>query len=312
MPLTPRGDHNPDPTASVRSRRAGVSAESVPSASAQDWTKPVYEKSDGEKEMLREIIQSNQRLQVFFGHLQPSAVDDVIMAMYPKTVPAGSDVIVQGDVGDACYIVSEGSLEVFVKRDPSESGKGGKVMDLGPGSLFGELALLYNAPRAATVSCTTEVKLWGLDSDSFRMMLRTADAASPKENEDFVEACPAFAILNRYEKSELASKLQRDLFDADEVICDEGDEAEGAFILEDGVAVALDEDGKELYRYSDSGCIFGEVALLNGDLKRTATLKAAGQGCSVFVVDVDTFNTLLRPLHAELQSKASKYVYRPV
>ncbi|KAF4668050.1 zinc finger, C2HC-type containing [Perkinsus chesapeaki] len=291
MPLTPREQGNTDLAAAGRSRRAGVSAESVPTATVESWTKPVFDKNDSDKELLKDIINNNQRLQVFFGHLQPEAVDDVIMAMYPKVVPAGTDVIAQGDVGDACYIVSEGSLEVFVKRDPSEAGKGGKVMDLGPGSLFGELALLYNAPRAATVTSTSEVKLWGLDSDSFRMMLRTADAISPKENEDFVESCSAFSILNRYEKSELAGKLQRDLFDADEIICDEGDDAECLYILEDGVAAAFDKDGKELRRYTEAGSIFGEVALLNGDLKRTSTLKAMGQGCTVFTLDGETFDT---------------------
>ncbi|KAF4673585.1 hypothetical protein FOL47_010392 [Perkinsus chesapeaki] len=233
----------PKDLGSVKRRRSGVSAPQVTQYEAEHWEKPVFDKTPEEKDTIAKMIQDNPKLQVLFGHLQPDAVTDIIMAMYPKSVETGTDVIKQGDDGDAFYIVAEGSLHVHVRRPgEAESTKGAKVLELGPGSLFGELALLYNAPRAATVTAVKDSKLWALDAESFRLMLRTAQAVEPKENEEFVHSCEAFAKLNRFERAELSTALERDLFDAEEVFAQEGETADRMFILEDGEAVAFDKD----------------------------------------------------------------------
>ncbi|KAF4669349.1 hypothetical protein FOZ61_004383 [Perkinsus olseni] len=300
----------------VRDRRAGVSAPQVSQYEAEHWEKPVFDKTQEEKNMIAKMIEENSKLQVLFGHLQPAALSDVIMAMYPKSVEAGTDVIEQGDVGDAFYIVAEGELHVHVRRPgEDESSKGAKVLELGPGSLFGELALLYNAPRAATVTAVSDSKvdgLWGLDADSFRLMLRTAEAIEPKENEDFVNNCEAFAKLNRFERAELAAVLDRELFDGDEVFARKGDVADRMFILEDGAAIAFDEDLNELARLSNPGSIMGEVGLLAADGKRRASLKAAGEGCSVFTLDKDSFDRMLKPLHDDMREVAMRYSKDPL
>ncbi|KAF4697362.1 hypothetical protein FOZ60_007447 [Perkinsus olseni] len=292
----------------VRDRRAGVSAPQVSQYEAEHWEKPVFDKTQEEKDMIAKMIEENSKLQVLFGHLQPAALSDVIMAMYPKSVEAGTDVIKQGDVGDAFYIVAEGELHVHVRRPgEDESSKGAKVLELGPGSLFGELALLYNAPRAATVTAVSDSKLWGLDADSFRLMLRTAEAVEPKENEDFVNNCEAF------ERAELAAVLERELFDGDEVFARKGDVADRMFILEDGAAIAFDEDLNELARLSNPGSIMGEVGLLAADGKRRASLKAAGEGCSVFTLDKDfSFDRMLKPLHDDMREAAMRYSKDPL
>ncbi|KAF4679233.1 hypothetical protein FOZ63_014465, partial [Perkinsus olseni] len=157
---------------------------------------PVHEKDDSTKDMLRDIIRTNERLQVLFGHLDESETTDVIMAMYPGSFSPGDTIIKQGDEGDAFWIVESGQYEIFVYRPaegtaekPTPDGSpplGDKVLSCTKGACFGELALMYNAPRAATVKCKEAGKAWGLDRESFQMMVTTAESTKKKKYEEFL------------------------------------------------------------------------------------------------------------------------------
>jgi CRP-like cAMP-binding protein len=73
--------------------------------------------------------------------------------------PAGTEIVREGDAGDRFYIVSSGRLEV--------STAGGPLRSLGPGDWFGEIALLRDVPRTATVAAASDVTLFSLERDEF-------------------------------------------------------------------------------------------------------------------------------------------------
>src|SRR5262249_38055091 len=79
--------------------------------------------------------------------------------LQPVEVTAGEDVIVQGEIGDRFYLIDEGQVEVF------EDGVFRR--NEGPGEGFGEIALLHDVPRTATVRATQDTRLLALDSDQF-------------------------------------------------------------------------------------------------------------------------------------------------
>jgi MFS family permease len=81
------------------------------------------------------------------------------------SVPAGHDVVVQGEPGDRYYVVDQGTLAVFVD--------GRFVVTLAEGEAFGEIALLHHRPRTATVTARTDARLWSLDGTVFVAALRT-------------------------------------------------------------------------------------------------------------------------------------------
>jgi hypothetical protein len=89
---------------------------------------------------------------------------------------AGETIIQQGDSGDCFYLLQEGTVEVFVRR--GRNGEESLTHTYGPGSTFGELSLLYNAPRAATCRAKTQCVLWSLDRLSFRVSLSSLCSTS--------------------------------------------------------------------------------------------------------------------------------------
>ena len=75
-----------------------------------------------------------------------------------------------GEQGSEFYIVETGYLDIFVNK--GSDGIGNKVgMQLGPESSFGELALMYNTPRAASIKANTECILWTIQRAVYRSVL---------------------------------------------------------------------------------------------------------------------------------------------
>ena len=92
----------------------------------------------------------------------------------------GDKIIVQGDViAERFFLLESGQCDIFVKKG---SGNPIKVHTVLPGGFFGELALLYNAPRAATVVSVGESKLWALDRGTFKNCMARASKAEAEGN----------------------------------------------------------------------------------------------------------------------------------
>ena len=105
-----------------------------------------------------------------FAPLPTPMLERLARNLIPIHVPDGSVVITQGDVGDRFYSIVEGAVEVL------EGGR--RVKTLGPGGSFGEIALIRDVPRTATVVATTESKLLALDRDEFLRAITGHEAAS--------------------------------------------------------------------------------------------------------------------------------------
>lgn len=83
----------------------------------------------------------------------------VINAMEEKKFDAGQTVITEGEAGSVLFVVDEGQLDCKKTLNPTDS-EPTYLKTYQPGDAFGELALLYNAPRAATIVSKTESTLW--------------------------------------------------------------------------------------------------------------------------------------------------------
>ncbi|KAI5300659.1 hypothetical protein KEM55_005915 [Ascosphaera atra] len=297
--VTDQPEHYPPPY--VLGRRTSVSAESMNPAtcSADSWAPPHHPKTPEQLARLEKSIASN----ILFRNLDEEQMRTVLDALVEKPIPAkGIKIIAQGDVGDFFYVIESGLFDVYKHQSGSvQSGKGGlgqKVATLKEGEFFGELALMYNAPRSASVvSADAKSTLWALDRVTFRRILMDSAFQRRRMYEAFLEEVPILEPLKSYERSKVADALRTVKFNPGETIINEGEPGDRFYLLEAGTANAyksvLPEEEQPVMRYR-RGDYFGELALLE-DRPRQATVIAESE-VKVAMLDRDGFQRLLGPV----------------
>ena len=98
-----------------------------------------------------------------FELLPPPALEGLAHALTPVGYAAGTEIVVEGDAGDVMYAIAEGSVDIVAS--------GSFVTTLGRGDAFGEIALLYDVPRTATVRARSDVELYALEREAFLVAL---------------------------------------------------------------------------------------------------------------------------------------------
>lgn len=276
-------------------RRISVSAESLAPAGVDDqsWKAPQYPKTQDQLSRLREAVAHN----FLFSHLDDDQSAQVLGALQERKVPAKDvRVIVQGDAGDYFYVVESGSFDIYVSKtgkvEQGTEGMGSKVASSGPGTSFGELALMYNAPRAATVVSTEPSILWQLDRVTFRRILMDSAFQRRRMYESFLESVSLFSSLTPYERSKIADALETHKYPAGSAIIREGDVGDKFYILESGEAEAIKrgQENRPLKQYK-VGDYFGELALLD-DKPRAASVLSKTE-VKVATLGKDGFQRLL-------------------
>ena len=286
-------------------RRTSVSAESLTPSHGDEsnWKPPFHPKSTDQLARLRVSVSNN----FLFKDLDDDSAALVLGALNEKPIPAKDiKVITQGDAGDYFYVVERGSFDVYVNQsgtvEPGPNGMGNKVNSIGPGGSFGELALMYNAPRAATVVSTeSNSTLWSLDRVTFRRILMDSAYGKRRMYEKFLEEVPLLSELTLYERSKIADALETAKFAPGTTIIQEGEPGEAFFFLEQGEADAYKSDvggGTEVVKKYKKGDYFGELALLD-DKPRAASVVASKDGeVKVAYLGKQGFQRLLGPVEA--------------
>jgi cAMP-dependent protein kinase regulator len=279
-------------------RRVSVSAESMnpTSASHDSWTAPYHQKTHDQIARLKTAVSGN----FLFSHLDDEQTSQVLGALVEKPIPAKDiKVITQGDVGDYFYVVEKGAFDVYVNStgslQPGPEGMGSKVATVQPGGSFGELALMYNAPRAATVISTeSDSCLWALDRVTFRRILMDSTFQRRRMYEHFLAEVPLLSTLNPYERSKIADALDTQKYPPGTTIIKEGEPGEAFFILESGEANVFKQGVDKPVKEYKKGDYFGELALLN-DAPRAASVVSKTE-VKVATLGKDGFQRLLGPV----------------
>ncbi|HJZ35831.1 MAG TPA: Crp/Fnr family transcriptional regulator [Solirubrobacterales bacterium] len=103
-----------------------------------------------------------------FADLEEGELERFSQVAVPRSFPAATRVFHEGDSSDACYIVSEGSFRVT--REHSD-GRAITLATLGPGEIFGELAMLDGDRRSASAESITDGTLLALPANDVRNLL---------------------------------------------------------------------------------------------------------------------------------------------
>ncbi|XP_014862179.1 PREDICTED: cAMP-dependent protein kinase type II-alpha regulatory subunit-like [Poecilia mexicana] len=292
-----------------RSRRVAVCAEAYdPDDDADDNTEPqvVHPKTEAQRQRLQDACKDI----LLFKTLEKEQFSEVLDAMFEVLVKPQDHIIDQGDDGDNFYVIDKGVYDIFVAKDGVNVCVG-KYNNKGS---FGELALMYNTPRAATIVATEEGALWGLDRATFHRLIVKNNAKKRRTYEAFIECVPLLNCLELSERMKIVDVLGvRTFSDGDRIIA-QGDKADCFYIVESGEVKILiktktkagkqDNTEVEVARCS-RGQYFGELALVTNK-PRAASVYAVGE-TKCLVIDVQAFERLLGPCMDIMKRNISQY-----
>jgi cAMP-dependent protein kinase regulator len=244
-----------------------------------------------------------------FGNLDPKDLEVVINAMEEKVFEKGENIITQGEKGDCLYFVEEGKLYCYKKIASEQSPK--LVKEYGPGDAFGELALLYNAPRAATITAESDkVITWVLDRETFNHIVKEAAQKKREKYENFLKKVEILSSIEPYELMQISDALKTATFKKGDYIIKEGEMGDVFYILEEGTCEATKtlEPGKPdtIIKEYSVGDYFGERALIKGE-PRAANIIASSETVKVISLDRISFKRLLGPIEDILKRNIDKY-----
>ncbi|KAG7381784.1 cGMP-dependent protein kinase 1 [Phytophthora pseudosyringae] len=292
-------------------RRVEVSAEVMPSRKIMSTKeRVVYPKGESSRQFLLKVLQSN----VLFKGQSHGEIRDCLDAFFPMRVEPGHLVIKQGAQGDNFYAVESGQLEILVSMGGAPPIRYGF---LGPGLGFGELALLYNMPRAATIRAVTEVELWALERNTFREILASHKLNRLNRTLEVLEKIAILSKLTASEMQQVAAAMDWEDFEENAAIVRQGEVGEKFYIINKGEIVVTQLDtntGEEnIIRRLKAGDHFGEMALFKDEM-RSATCTAVTRVQCVtlerahFIAMLGTLQELMdrEPAHLETKDLAHR------
>jgi len=297
------------PTVKARSQRGAVS-----SGIATDLTgfKPSkVDKSIEEREKILGILKANN----FFSQITDEQREIMADAMKSCESKNGDEIIKQGDAGDLFYILDSGIADVWVAKGDAAAAKV-FTYEEGSNAAFGELALLYNAPRAATVKANGAVKLWSLDQKTFKYTMQQNTTTTRKNNVNWLKQVPLLSDLSVVELNKVADALRPVTFEKGTKIITQGDKGNDFYILKAGICSCTvnqqpgsesktgNENGIEVLRVPEGG-YFGEIALLTGQPRKANVI--AMEDCETLVLDRATFKRVMGPLESILERNMDNY-----
>jgi len=259
-------------------------------------------KTEQETEWLLDCIHDN----LLFENLNQEQQRVLVKFMYRQDVKKGDDLIKQGEEGKTFYVVETGEFDITVTGV-------GKVESLKKGSCTGELALMYNAPRAATVTALSDAKVWVMERQTFRKALMDHNKTQTHKNIEFLKRVELLQPLLSSELALVDQALVEKKFEKGEALFKQGDIGENFFILKNGAChgTIKDEEGniKEEFDYK-SGDFFGERALQTKE-PRAATIVSSADDTMCLVLPEKEFRELLGPLEDIMNRNIEEYA-KPV
>lgn len=239
--------------------------------------------------------------------LNEREIAEMINIMTQTTIQPGQNIITQGSPGRCFYILESGVCEVLINNK--------RIGWYKNGDAFGELALLYNCPRAATIRSVDVCILWSVDRTMFRKIIATTSAEAQNTRYNFLKNVELFKALNNDQLHLVASALRLHSFENGEYILRQGEKGNTFYIIIEGQVsctargTGADDNEKQLM-ILDPGSYFGEMALMLNEPRQANCIAISDVKC--YAMDQKQFTTLLGPLHALIDRQMRIRVLRSV
>ena len=238
----------------VAKRRAAImgdaSAGMDSNLSLEEMKEAAKKKTDVQYSRVHDALKGSD---VFKG-VDPQRLADAVALTVDKVCASGEVVITQGEEGEHLYIVETGEYTVHLQQAGPQP-----VSTITAGAVFGDIAILYNCPRAATIKCSSAGTLWSLERRMFQLIMRSTKNAVSLASKVLNEI-PLLSGLTDDQREALASELEEMEVDGGEQIATQGQVADTFFIIQKGVVVMQRDDGAGVEELR-APSYFGDYAL---------------------------------------------------
>ncbi len=243
-----------------------------------------------------------------FKNLEDKEMNVVIDGMEAKTFQPNDMVITQGDDGDELFLVSMGKLKCF-KVFPGNT-KATFLKTYFAKEIFGELALLYNTPRAASIQAIDSSVLYSLDRQCFNHIVKESAIRNRNMFETFLSKVEILQSLDNYERGRVCDCIEMVKISKGERVIKEGENGEAFYLVVEGTAIALkynpnSKKEEKVYEY-EKNMYFGELALLRNEPRAASIL--ATSDMKLAQIQRKAFKRLLGPLEDILKRNAKRYI----
>ncbi|CAJ0937286.1 unnamed protein product, partial [Mesorhabditis belari] len=271
------GTESATPREDVRERAKKMAVSAEPTKLDQHKaTLQHHSKTAGSKQLIRDAVHKND----FLKQLAKEQIIELVECMYEMRCRSQQWVIQEGEPGDRLFCCSRGSIARTV---------------------MGELAILYNCTRTASVQAITDVVLWVLDRSVFQMITMRLGMERHTQLMNFLLKVTIFENLSEDRISKIADVLDQDYYAGGHHIIRQGEKGDAFFIINSGqVKVTQHIEGEaepRQIRTLNQGDFFGERALL-GEEVRTANVIAMSPGVEVLTLDRESFLKLIGDIDA--------------
>ena len=197
-----------------------------------------------------------------FARLPPTALEHVIGKLALRELGNGDEIFREGEPGTTMYVIAEGEVSV--------ASHGAELAKLGPGAFFGEIALVTDLPRSATVTAAGKVELLAIDRD----VVREAAAEAPeivsvllgfvrdRLVDRITRTSALFQPFTEDERAGLAARFELVEVDPGTWLIVQGERADGLYIILAGRVEVVRQDEAVPLATLGSGDVFGEMSLL--------------------------------------------------
>lgn len=274
-------------------QRRAVVAEDI----EEDKIPEPQEYDDATLGFIKESIREN----LLFKDSEEALIEKIAPYFTQATFAAGDVIIAEGEENATKFFsIKEGTCQVSSEKD-------GDIVTLDSGMTFGELALLYNAPRNATIKAISDVKVFVMERSAYRYVNVTMHQQEDDSRFGFLRSVKLFQPLLANEITLIDMALTARSCEPKELIFNQGDAPDFFYIIKEGTCegTAVKENETEEF-VKNVGSFFGELALLN-DEPRNATIRAGVNGCTLLQLSREDFNQLLGPLRNILDRNAKQY-----
>ncbi|CAH8469200.1 unnamed protein product [Dicrocoelium dendriticum] len=225
-------------------------------------------------------------------HLDQWQISEIVESMCPLRCARLSWIIQEGEVGSVVYVLEDGCVEVLKAKK--------RIREMGPGTVFGELAILYNCTRTASVKATADCKLWAIDRHCFQSIMMHTGMRRQKDYVQFLKSVPTFSELSLEVLGKVADVLGACHYNPGDYVIREGARGDTFFIISGGKVKVTKNRGKEgteqFIGYMQRGDWFGEKALCDEDVRTANIIAVAPDGVDCLLLDRESYNLLIKDL----------------